>query len=157
MSCPGCRRLEWGELGGRVLKDSASIKVGTRANIWASDVQRSRPASWHRTCPVRPKVCGIISWACSPTHLTLRQPCRPSHPSPRQAAHSLGINGRGAPPTSKSRQSSHSACVLSGFSCVQFCATPWTPPGSPVHGILQARIQEWAAMPSCRGSSRSRE
>ena len=97
MSCPGCRRLEWGEMGGRVLKDSASIKVGTRANTWASNVQRSRPARWHRTCPVRPEVCGIISWACSPTHLTLRQPCRPSHPSPRQAAHSLGINrGRGS-------------------------------------------------------------
>ena len=26
------------------------------------------------------------------------------------------------------------------------------PPGSSVHGILQARIQEWAAMPSSRGS-----
>ena len=27
-------------------------------------------------------------------------------------------------------------------------------PGSPVHGILQARIQQWVAMPSSRGSSR---
>ena len=27
-------------------------------------------------------------------------------------------------------------------------------PGSFVHGILQARIQEWVAMPSSRGSSR---
>ena len=26
-------------------------------------------------------------------------------------------------------------------------------PGSSVHGILQARILEWVAMPSCRGSS----
>ena len=25
--------------------------------------------------------------------------------------------------------------------------------GSSVHGILQARILEWVAMPSCRGSS----
>ena len=31
------------------------------------------------------------------------------------------------------------------------------PPGSSVHGILQARILEWAAMPSSRGSSRPRD
>ena len=29
-----------------------------------------------------------------------------------------------------------------------------SPPGSSVHGILQARILEWLAMPSFRGSSR---
>ena len=28
-----------------------------------------------------------------------------------------------------------------------------TPPGSFVHGILQARMLEWVAMPSSRGSS----
>ena len=31
------------------------------------------------------------------------------------------------------------------------------PPDSSVHGILQARILEWAAMPSSRGSSRRRD
>ena len=31
-----------------------------------------------------------------------------------------------------------------------------SPPGSSVHGILQARILEWAAMPSSRGSSQPR-
>ena len=30
-------------------------------------------------------------------------------------------------------------------------------PGSPVHGILQARILEWVAMPSSRGSSQPRD
>ena len=30
-------------------------------------------------------------------------------------------------------------------------------PGSSVHGILQARILEWVAMPSFRGSSRPRD
>ena len=30
------------------------------------------------------------------------------------------------------------------------------PPGSSVHGILQARILEWVAMPSSRGSSQPR-
>ena len=29
-------------------------------------------------------------------------------------------------------------------------------PGSSVHGILQGRVLEWVAMPSCRGSSRPR-
>ena len=30
-------------------------------------------------------------------------------------------------------------------------------PGSPLHGLLQARILEWAAMPSSRGSSQFRD
>ena len=33
----------------------------------------------------------------------------------------------------------------------------YSPPGSPVHGILQARILEWVAMPSSRGSSQPRD
>ena len=41
--------------------------------------------------------------------------------------------------------------------CAQLCLTPCYPmgsslPGSSIHGILQARIMEWAAMPSSRGS-----
>ena len=32
-----------------------------------------------------------------------------------------------------------------------------SPPGSFVHGILEARILEWVAMPSSRGSSRPRD
>ena len=32
-----------------------------------------------------------------------------------------------------------------------------SPPDSPVHGILQARILEWVAMPSSRGSSLPRD
>ena len=32
-----------------------------------------------------------------------------------------------------------------------------SPPGSPVHGILQARILEWVAMPSSRGSSQPKD
>ena len=32
-----------------------------------------------------------------------------------------------------------------------------SPPGSSVHGSLQARILEWAAMPSSRGSSQPRD
>ena len=46
-------------------------------------------------------------------------------------------------------------CVLSRFSCLQLFVTPMdsSPPGPSVHGILQARILDWVAMPSSRGSS----
>ena len=42
--------------------------------------------------------------------------------------------------------------------CAQSCLTlwdptDWSPPGSSVHGVLQARILEWVTMPSSRGSS----
>ena len=45
---------------------------------------------------------------------------------------------------------------------LQLCPTLNDPmdcslPGSSVHGILQARILEWVAMPSSRGSSQSRD
>ena len=52
------------------------------------------------------------------------------------------------------------AFVLSRFSRVQLCAALWTVaglPGSFVPGILQARILEWVAMPSSRGSSQPRD
>ena len=43
------------------------------------------------------------------------------------------------------------ACVLSHFSHVLLCnAMDCSPPISSVHGILQARILEWVAMPSSR-------
>ena len=47
------------------------------------------------------------------------------------------------------------------LSCVWLLGTPWTvdhcdPPGSSVHGILQARIQEWVAILFSRGSSQPR-
>ena len=45
--------------------------------------------------------------------------------------------------------------VLSRFSCVRLCATLWTVASqAPLSmGIFQARILEWVAMPSSRGSS----
>ena len=51
-------------------------------------------------------------------------------------------------------------CILAWFgglvtqSCVTLCnPMNCSPPGSSVHGILQARILEWATSPSSRGSS----
>ena len=51
------------------------------------------------------------------------------------------------------------ALLLSRFrSCLTLCdPMDGSPPGSSVHGILQARILEWAAMSSSRGPSRSRD
>ena len=44
--------------------------------------------------------------------------------------------------------------VLVVQSCLTLCEpVDCSPPGSSVHGILQARILEWVAMPSSRGSS----
>ena len=45
-------------------------------------------------------------------------------------------------------------CVLSHFGRVRLCATLWiVVHQTPVCLILQARILEWVAMPSSRGSS----
>ena len=53
-------------------------------------------------------------------------------------------------------------CVQYVLHCFQSCPTLCNPmdcslPGSPVHGILQARILECVAMPSSRGSSQPRD
>ena len=45
---------------------------------------------------------------------------------------------------------------------LQTCPTLWdpmdcSPPGSSVHGILQARILEWVAIPFSSGSSQPRD
>ena len=48
--------------------------------------------------------------------------------------------------------------VLVAQSCPALCdPMDCSPPGSSVHGILQARILEWVAMPSSRESSPHRD
>ena len=43
-------------------------------------------------------------------------------------------------------------------SCLTLCdPMDYSPPGSSVHGILQARVLEWVAMPSSRESSLPRD
>ena len=45
-------------------------------------------------------------------------------------------------------------CVMSLQSCLTLCyPIDYSQPGSSVHGILQARILEWVAIPSSGGSS----
>ena len=58
----------------------------------------------------------------------------------------------------------HLRCMMyeSESEVTQSCLTLWnpvdcTPPGSSVHGILQARILEWVAISFSRGSSRPRD
>ena len=46
--------------------------------------------------------------------------------------------------------------VLSRFSHVSLRPYGLSPPGSSVHGILQARVLEWVAMPASMGSSQPR-
>ena len=42
--------------------------------------------------------------------------------------------------------------------CLTLCdPLDCSPPGSSVHGILQARILEWVARPSSRGSSQPKD
>ena len=51
-----------------------------------------------------------------------------------------------------------SLCVLVAQSCLTLCDTmDRSPPGSSVHGILQARILGWVALPFSRGSSWPRD
>ena len=52
------------------------------------------------------------------------------------------------------------ACMCAKLlqSCLTLCdPMDCYPPGSSVHGILQARILEWVAMPFSRGSSQHRD
>ena len=49
-------------------------------------------------------------------------------------------------------------CLLVAQSCPTLCdPMGCSPPGSSVHGILQVRILEWAAIPFSRASSQSRD
>ena len=56
------------------------------------------------------------------------------------------------------RKGKMSTCAKSLQLCSTLCnPMDCSPPGSSVHGMLQARALEWVAMPSSRGSSRPRD
>ena len=48
-------------------------------------------------------------------------------------------------------------CCKLSFSHVQLLATPYSPPGSSVPGVVQARILEWDVISFSRGSSQTRD
>ena len=78
------------------------------------------------------------------------------------AALSLGIQ-QGArpvrcPPLGSRHSRGRCVCAKSLQSCPTICdPMDCSPPGSAVHGILQARILDWIAMPSSRGSFQPRD
>ena len=74
----------------------------------------------------------------------------------------FNLHTRPEPPKMRAFRCPRLLCVrVCGCVCqsLQSCLTPCepkdcSPPGSSVHGILQARILEWVAIPFSRGSSR---
>ena len=67
-----------------------------------------------------------------------------------------------APGSSGARMTLHSCPVCVQTKSLQSCLTlcrpiDYSPPGSSVHGILQARILEWVVMPRSNGSSWPRD
>ena len=54
-------------------------------------------------------------------------------------------------------QASSVVCWVASVVSNSFWPSRLSPPGSSVHGICQARILEWLAMPSSRGSSPPRD
>ena len=79
--------------------------------------------------------------------------CNPPFHTPRSPHRAMGTE------LIESHWQSH-VCIHAQL--LQSCLTLWdpmecSPPGSSVHGISQARILEWVAMPSSRGSSQPRD
>ena len=80
---------------------------------------------------------------------------------PQHRPSKLPLGSLGLPKTHDLRPSSLVPWSLGSYrrcmhaqSCLTFCnPTDCRLPGSSVHGILQAKILEWVAMPSFRGSS----
>ena len=93
--------------------------------------------------PFHPAVSHILSELSIMTHLSW-----------------VALSGTGfiASLSYKTLQSHCVLCAKSPQSCLTLCdRMDCSPPGFSVHGILQARILEWVAMPFSRGSSQPRD
>ena len=94
----------------------------------------------------------------------------------RQNTHTPHLFWIPFPFRSPKRAKQHSLCCTAGshplpIMCVRLCVSvsvtqscltlcdcmDCSPPGSSVHGVLQARILEWVAIPFSRGSSQPRD
>ena len=115
--------------------------VSWRPRSAGGEVWVWRPENHGTNAPVQTKKTGFLAWAVRqrqqtfPLFFVLFRPSkdwmRPTH-----------------------------ACVCAKF--LQLCPTlcnpmNHSPPGSPVHGVSQARTLEWVAMLSSRGSSQPRD
>ena len=102
--------------------------------------------------------CKMKSTLSKENELPLYSPQTTSALDSWQSEKSFEIRFRGQPqslrvPTSVEQQCVH---VQSLQSCPALCdSMDCSPPGPSVHGISQARILAWVAMPSSRGSSQS--
>ena len=82
---------------------------------------------------------------------------------PIPASVSVGLHPTGPQalrpsPRGSSRGTDGLLCVLVAQSCPTLCdPMDSSPPGSSVHGILQARTLEWVAHPFSKGSSQPRD
>ena len=105
----------------------------TSALPYNSEMPILRPHSW----PTESKTLRL-----GPTNLCSNKPCRWFWSRPKFKTYCSKSAGE---------------CVLSHFSCVRHFVTPRSPPGFSVHGIFLARILEWVATLSFRGSSQLRD
>ena len=82
-----------------------------------------------------------------------------SHQVYRKGHRMMTPSAQGKGRTFRRRRGGATECVpLTRFSRVWLCnPKDHSPPGSSIHGILQARILKWVAMPSSRGSSQPRD
>ena len=81
---------------------------------------------------------------------------------PFSPSQSSGSGGLSTAPTVPTQWVPILCCVCMPEKSLQSCPTlgdpmDYSPPGSSVHGILQARILEWVAISFSRGSSRPRD
>ena len=97
----------------------------------------------------------ILEWVALPFSRGSAQPRDPTQVS--------GIAGRPVEPQGKPMKATFGKNIFSVHAkSLQFCPTLCDPvdcslPGPSVHGILQARILEWVAVPFSRGSSQPRD
>ena len=96
-----------------------------------------------------------------PTPASSLPPTLPGATLPRALLTGLNVSEESLCRTLETHRDSYKwpslMCMLSHFSPTLCDPTRCSPPGSSVHGILQARILEWIAMPSSRGSSPPRD
>ena len=88
-----------------------------------------------------------------PPHTPAQVAVRNLKPEPPTPTHSTD-------PWAPSKHVCFSLSSSAGFSCPKgsiFERLSYIGPGSSVHGVLQARILQWAAISSSRGSSRPRD
>ena len=107
--------------------------------------------------------CATVIEACTPRACTLqreattvRSPCTATKRSPRSPQlERKPVHSNKDPAQPKIQLITVHAKLLQ--SCPSLCdPMDCSPPGSSVHGILQARILEWVAIPFSRGSSQPR-